>query len=348
MKRPVILLFIRVLDLSLSTMNDAPTTLGFLKFEPQQFAKVWGGEKLHKFYQKPKGDRIGESWEISGVTDKVSTINQSDLKEDSLTKIIENHGPDLLGQRVFETYQGEFPLLFKFIDAKEDLSVQLHPDDNIAKKFHNSFGKTEMWYVLQADPGARLVIGFKPEVTINDYKEALKAGNITQLLNEVPVESGDAFFIAPGLVHAIGGGVVLAEIQQTSDVTYRIYDWDRPDVNGTYRELHLEQAERALVFHDLDQVFCRPKVVQKNKANLVYASKYFQTSLWDLTKNITLRTDPEESFMVLMCLTGSATLSATTGQNTAINKGETVLIPASLGRFEVQATEAEILEVIVP
>jgi mannose-6-phosphate isomerase len=118
-----------------------------------------------------------------------------------------------------------------------------------------------MWYVLQADPGARLVIGFKPEVTIDVYKEALKAGNITQLLNEVPVESGDAFFIAPGLVHAIGGGVVLAEIQQTSDVTYRIYDWDRPDVNGVYREFHLEQAERALVFHNLDQVFCRPKVV---------------------------------------------------------------------------------------
>lgn len=322
--------------------------LGFLKFEAQQFSKVWGGEKLHKFYAKPAGTRIGESWEISGVSGKISSISQRDIKEKSLHDLIQSFGPDLLGQRVYETYKGEFPLLFKFIDAKEDLSVQLHPDDTIAKQYHDSFGKTEMWYVLQADPEARLVIGFKPEVTLLDYKQAVERGNITHLLNEVPVQPGDAFFIAPGLVHAIGGGVVLAEIQQTSDVTYRIYDWDRPDVNGAFRELHLEQAERALVFHDLAQVFCRPQTILKNKANLVYSCEYFQTSLWNCTQKVSMTTNPEESFMVLMCISGSAELISSKGQTTPMNCGETVLVPAALGNFDVKTSGAEILEVIVP
>jgi len=322
--------------------------LGFLKFEAQQFSKVWGGEKLHKFYAKPAGALIGESWEISGVAGKISSITQEDIKQENLQDLIQSFGPGLLGQRVYQTYKGEFPLLFKFIDAKEDLSVQLHPDDTIAKQYHHSFGKTEMWYVLQADPGARLVIGFKPEVTLFDYKQAVQKGTITHLLNEVPVQPGDAFFIAPGLVHAIGGGVVLAEIQQTSDVTYRIYDWDRPDVNGAFRELHLEEAERALVFHDLEQVFCRPQTILKNQANLVYACEYFQTSLWNLTQKVSMTTTPEESFMVLMCISGKADLISSKGQTMPMNCGETVLVPASLGKFDVQTAGAEILEVIVP
>ncbi len=321
--------------------------LGFLKFEAQQFSKVWGGAKLHELFAKPVGERVGESWEISGVPGKVSKIHQEGLEQNSLTELIEKFGSHLLGKRVFEVYKGEFPLLFKFIDAKEDLSVQLHPNDTIAKKHHNSFGKTEMWYVLQADPGARLVIGFKPEVTLSDYQKALEEGNITGILNEVPVQPGDAFFIAPGLVHAIGGGVVLAEIQQTSDVTYRIYDWDRPDVNGAFRELHLQEAERALVFHDLQQVFCRPMELIVNKPNLVYKSEYFQTSLWPLTQTVSLSTNPEETFMVLMCISGAAILSSQ-GETISLNCGETVLIPASMGAFEVQTAGAEILEVIVP
>jgi mannose-6-phosphate isomerase len=322
--------------------------LGFLKFEAQQFHKVWGGEKLHKYYAKPAGERIGESWEISGVSGKVSGIDQKDIQQKDLTELIQKFGARLLGQRVFDAYQGEFPLLFKFIDAREDLSVQLHPDDVLAEKYHKSFGKTEMWYVMQADPGARLVIGFKPEVTLSDYQQALKQGRITEILNEVPVQPGDAFFIATGLVHAIGGGVVLAEIQQTSDVTYRIYDWDRPDVNGNLRELHLDQAERALVFHDLDQVFCRPKELVSNKANLVYACAYFKTSIWPLNQSVAMATHLEESFMVLMCVSGDATLMSPSGQSISMTAGETVLIPAALGDFEVQTTGAEILEVIVP
>ncbi len=322
--------------------------LGFLKFEAQQFSKVWGGEKLHKLYAKPAGERIGESWEISGIPGKISAIRQEGLQETNLNELLKNFGIQLLGRRVFNAYKGEFPLLFKFIDAKEDLSVQLHPDDTIAKKHHNSFGKTEMWYVMQADPGARLVIGFKPGVTLSDYSKALEQGNITDILNEVAVQPGDAFFIAPGLVHAIGGGVVLAEIQQTSDVTYRIYDWDRPDVNGAYRELHLEEAQRALVFHDLAQVFCRPKQVVRNKANLVYTSEYFQTSLWSLDRSVNMSTVPEESFIVLMCVSGAAQLLSSSGDAISMSYGETVLIPAALGSFEVQTSGAEILEVIVP
>lgn len=322
--------------------------LSFLKFKAQQFSKVWGGDKLHKYYNKPTGERIGESWEISGVSGKVSVLDQQDHQEPDLNQLIEKFGPQLLGERVYKTYKGEFPLLFKFIDAKEDLSVQLHPNDAIAKKYHNSFGKTEMWYVLQADPGARLVIGFKAGVTLADYKQAVEQGTITDLLNEVSVQPGDAFFIAPGLVHAIGGGVVLAEIQQTSDVTYRIYDWDRPDVNGTYRELHLEEAERALVFHDLDQVFCRPNEVTSNKANPIYTSDYFQTSLWSLNQRVSMATKPKESFMVLMCVSGTAQLWLPGGKSISLNSGETALVPAALGAFEIQTSGAEILEVIVP
>ena len=322
--------------------------LSFIKFQPQQFTKVWGGEKLHKFYGKPIGSQIGESWEISGVKGKVSELQAGFGQAHNLTELIAACGTDLLGARVYNKYHGEFPLLFKFIDAKQDLSVQLHPDDTIAQAQHGSFGKTEMWYVLQADPGARLVIGFKPGVDHQAYQRALSEGRITDILNEVPVQAGDAFFIAPGLVHAIGGGVVLAEIQQTSDITYRIYDWDRPDVNGAMRELHLEEAARALVFHDMDQVDCRPERRIDNAPNLIYASDYFQTTLWPINASVSMNTDPADSFMVLMCVFGSAQLIAAGQPALRLECGETALVPACMGEFTVESSGAEILEVIVP
>ncbi len=327
-------------------MNQLP--IGFIKFTPQLMSKVWGGDKLHEYFGKVQGERVGESWEISGVPQKVSLVSEGHQVGKSLTELIEQYGARLVGHRVLRDHGKDFPLLFKFIDAREDLSVQLHPDDVIAKKRHQSLGKTEMWYVVQADPGARLVIGFKPGVTLKQYHQSMVDNTITSLLNEIPVSAGDAFFIPPGLVHAIGSGVVLAEIQQTSDVTYRIYDWDRPDVNGQMRELHIEQAEEALVFHDLSQVACTPENRISNQAQLLYASPYFNTSVIEITEPIT-RTFPQtESFVVLMCTKGQLSLTSEGLAPMEISKGECVLVPAEVAAIDLSAHDAEILEVFVP
>ena len=324
------------------------TPIGFLKFTPQLMTKVWGGDKLHETFGKDKGQKIGESWEISGVPQKVSVVCQGPFKGQSLTDLLNQYGKRLVGEKVYAQYGKEFPLLFKFIDACEDLSVQLHPDDALAKERHKSFGKTEMWYVLQADPGARLVIGFEPGTTMETYHKHLADHTITDILNEIPVSAGDAFFIPPGLVHAIGAGVVLAEIQQTSDVTYRLFDWDRPDDNGQMRALHIDEAEKALVFHDLAQVACTPKGLIEDQVKVVYESRYFSTSVMRLTRPIVRNYYQNDSFVVLMCTRGSLTLSSDGLALMQMRKGESVLVPAEIASIQISTQDAEILEVFVP
>ena len=317
------------------------TTLYPLKFDPQLKGKVWGGEKLVSLLGKNAKGKIGESWELSGVKGNVSVVANGSLKGENLTHLIENFGATLLGNKVYANYGNEFPLLFKFIDAKEDLSIQLHPNDAIAKERHNSFGKTEMWYVLQADADAQLILGFNQEVDKETYLKSLSEGKITQILHSEKVTKGDTFLITPGTVHAIGAGILLAEIQQTSDITYRIYDWDRPDVDGSMRELHTDLALDIISFKD-------PKAkmaysVSKNESTLLCKSAYFETYLLKLSTTISKDISALDSFIVYMCTEGEAVIC---GEK--IQTGETILIPASFDSVDINTTSATLLEVYVP
>lgn len=225
------------------------TPLYPLKFEPILKDKIWGGEKLKKVLDKPTDSKeCGESWELSGVAGDVSIVSEGELKGKSLTELIGTYTGDLLGKKVYSRFGNNFPLLIKFIDANQDLSIQVHPNDAMAKERHNSFGKTEMWYVVDAEPGATLISGFNKPTSKEEYLEYFNSGKLTDLLNKENVENDDVFYLPAGRVHTIGKGLLIAEIQQTSDITYRIYDFDRTDAQGNKRELHVEQALGAIDF----------------------------------------------------------------------------------------------------
>ncbi len=316
-----------------------------LKFIPQLKEKVWGGSKLASSLNKGTSKSIGESWEISAVTGHVSVVANGAWKDSYLDALIHDFPKEILGSSVFEQYGAQFPLLFKFIDAKEDLSVQVHPNDEVAKRRHQSFGKTEMWYILQADRDSRLILGFENKVNKETYLEHLSEGKLLDMLHEEPVTRGDAFYLAPGTVHAIGGGILLAEIQQTSNITYRIYDWDRPDINGEFRELHTQEA--------LDVIDFAPSTAKldyksfTNQNNLICESPYFVTSEIRLTKPMVKDYKNLDSFVVYMCVDGSMKIT-TKDADVSLQKGETVLLPAAIKEVVLTSENATILEVFVP
>lgn len=316
------------------------------KFHPILLEKVWGGSNLKNMYKKGSGDRMGESWEISGVKDFVSVVANGDMKGKDLTFLVTYFGASLLGKKVMAKYGTAFPLLFKLIDAQQDLSVQLHPDDAVASKRHNSFGKTEMWYILHAEPKARLILGFKKNIRREEYLDQLSKGNLPEILQEVPVQKGDAFFIQPGTVHAIGAGIVLAEIQQTSDITYRIYDWDRPDVNGKLRELHTAEALDMINFSSADTAFLKYKE-KGNQPVVICESNYFTTTLLHLDQSIQRNYEQIDSFVVYMCVEGNCTLESGL-YSEELKKGESILIPAIMEQVSIKTNNATILEVFVP
>lgn len=321
------------------------STLYPLKFDPVLKEKVWGGDKLAQYFGKRELNKTGESWEISGVKGDVSIVANGNLKGKSLNNLIQEYDAKLLGNRVFKTFGYNFPLLFKFIDAKEDLSVQLHPNDQLAKKHHNSFGKTEMWYIMQAEEDARIILGFNSEMNETTYVEKLSENKITDVLHSENVKTGDSFLIEPGTVHAIGAGVVLAEIQQTSDVTYRIYDWDRPGINGELRELHLDLALKAINYKDSDAK--RHYSSKENVPVTLCSSLYFETNRLVLTENTRRDLLSRDSFVVYMCVDGQVTIE-TTGFSEEMNKGETILIPASIADIVINTSGATILEIYIP
>ncbi|MAL60930.1 MAG: mannose-6-phosphate isomerase [Flavobacteriaceae bacterium] len=312
-----------------------------LKFHPQLKEKVWGGSKLVSVLGKKGKGKLGESWELSGVKNNISIVANGALNGENLNMLIEEYGTDLLGEAVLKKYGKEFPLLFKFIDAREDLSVQLHPDDEVAKQRHNSFGKTEMWYIQQADKDARLILGFNQKMDKETYLQHLSKKAITKILHAEKVQKGDAFFIAPGTVHAIGAGVLLAEIQQTSDITYRIYDWDRPDVDGSMRELHTDLALDVISFEKSDAKL--KYSVSENETTPLCTSDYFETNIVKLTKPIQKDISKIDSFMVYMCVEGNAIINGE-----PIKLGETLLLPACFQHIHIETEAATLLEVYVP
>ncbi|APG59494.1 type I phosphomannose isomerase catalytic subunit [Christiangramia salexigens] len=317
-----------------------------IKFNPILQDKIWGGSKLRDILNKDtKRDKVGESWEISGVEGNISVVSNGTEKGKDLKELIKLHKADLLGESIYKRFGDDFPLLIKFIDAKTDLSVQLHPNDELARERHNSFGKTEMWYVLQADKGSKLNIGFKKDLDKREYLDHLENGKITDLLHFEEVQKGDSVFINTGKVHAIGGGVLLAEIQQTSDITYRIYDWDRVDDEGKGRELHTALALDAIDFEKKDDYKLEYNKV-KNTSSEVASCEYFTTNYLPVEGTLSKDYSNLDSFIIYMCVDGKTTISI--GSNTeSLKKGESILIPASSKTVEITGENAELLEVYI-
>lgn len=322
------------------------TTLYPLLFEPIFKSKVWGGTKLREVLQKDVQGVIGESWEISGVAENISLVQNGPFKGVTITSLLSNYKEDLVGKRVYDRFGMQFPLLFKFIDASKDLSIQVHPNDTIAQSRHNSFGKTEMWYVVHADKEARLILGFKEGISKEDYLRAIEEGTVESIMREVSVKKGDAFFLKPGTVHAIGGGIVLAEIQQSSDITYRIYDWNRPDTDGKFRELHIEEALDVMDFSSSQNAELQIQPVQ-NTPTILCESSYFHTSLLKLTQPVERDYSNIDSFVVYMCVEGSVEIK-TDATVIKMEEGTTLLIPACLDFVLMETTGATILEVYIP
>lgn len=314
-----------------------------LKFIPIFKEKIWGGNRLQTYLNKNvTGENIGESWEISAVNGDVSVVADGFYKGKNLQELVEMYPTEILGTVVFERFGSQFPLLFKLIDAADDLSIQVHPNDELAKKRHQSFGKTEMWYVMNAAPNSRLIIGFNEVTSPEEYVIAVENQTIESLLSQKMVQEGDVFYLETGTVHAIGSGILLAEIQQTSDITYRIYDFNRKDTEGNPRELHTELALDAINFDvtDTQKFYSR----NNDTANNIIESPYFSTNFIPLTDKYSLVTN-NLSFVVLMCVEGSFVLQFANGSH-QIFKGESILLPAASNNYDLIGN-ASILEIYI-
>ncbi|WP_343588388.1 type I phosphomannose isomerase catalytic subunit [Flavobacterium sp.] len=314
-----------------------------LQFEPILKERIWGGEKLKTILNKPIVSKItGESWELSTVQGDISVVANGVLKGKSLMDLIDETPDAILGTKVYERFGKQFPLLFKYLDAREDLSIQVHPNDKLAKERHNSFGKTEMWYVMQADADARIIVGFKEDSSKEEYLKHLHDNTLVSILDDVKAKSGDVFFLETGTVHAIGAGLVVAEIQQTSDITYRLYDFDRVDAQGNKRELHVDLALDAINYNKVDtQKKYETKV---NTSNTVVDCPYFTTNFLPLENKLEVAKNGE-TFTVYMCIEGDFEIEYD-GFKQAYKKGDTVLVPAAINAFNLNG-KASILEIYI-
>lgn len=314
-----------------------------LQFEPILKERIWGGTKLRTLLNKPITSEItGESWEISTVDNDVSVIANGALKGKTLNEVIDLFPEAILGTTVYARFGKQFPLLFKYLDAREDLSIQLHPNDELAKKRHNSFGKTEMWYVMQADEEARLIVGFKEKSSPEDYLSHLNNKTLLDILDTKKVQPGDVFMLETGTIHAIGAGTVIAEIQQTSDITYRVYDFDRKDANGNTRELHVDLALEALNYDKIEAQRFYDK--NENTFNTVVDCPYFTTGFIPLNGTAVF-SKTGDSFRVLMAVEGNFNLLVG-GESYQYQKGSTVLLPASITDYQLDG-QASVLEISI-
>jgi mannose-6-phosphate isomerase len=300
-----------------------------LKFAPILKQTLWGGNKIVPFKHLDSDlTEVGESWEISGVDGDESVVINGPDKGTDLTGMVRRYREELVGEANYRRFGHKFPLLIKFIDARQDLSIQVHPNDQLAKKRHNSFGKTEMWYVVDTGEGAKLRSGFSEQITPKEYKERVHNNTITEVMQEYAIKAGDVFFLPAGRVHSIGAGAFIAEIQQTSDITYRIYDFNRKDANGKTRELHTELACEAIDYEVLDDYRTRYEAVKDEPVELV-TCPYFTTSLYDMTEEICCDYSELDSFVILICVEGSCKLIDNEKNETTLQTGETVLLPAT-------------------
>ena len=316
------------------------------KFKPLLKSTLWGGEKIIPFKQlNSTMTQVGESWELSGVPDHETVVSEGPHQGLTLNQLVDAEHERLLGVENYQRFGNEFPLLIKFIDAQRDISIQVHPNDETAQRLGKTRGKTEMWYVLKSDKGARLYSGLKKAITPEEYKQMVENDSICDALANYEVSEGDVFYIPAGRIHSLGKGCVVAEIQQTSDVTFRIYDFKRKDKNGNYRELHTKEAAQSIDYKVMAdyRTHYTPK---KNEGVLLVSSPYFTTAVYDLDEPMTLDYSDLDSFVVLIGVKGSATLTDNEGQTTTLRAGETVLIPANTKEISVKG-EIKFLETYV-
>ncbi len=322
-----------------------------LKFSPVLKDKIWGGNKIKSvlgidFAPLPN---CGEAWVLSGVDGNQTGIVNGFLAGNDLNELVEVYMGDLVGDKVYERFGDEFPILVKFIDAADYLSIQVHPDDELAAKRNIGYGKSEMWYIIDADPGAELISGFSKKVDQETYLKHLNDKNLKQILNAEKVAAGDVFYMPAGRVHALGPGIFLAEIQQTSDTTYRIYDWDRVDSEGKSRELHIEEALDAIDFNVYDDYKSQYQPKQNGTATLVN-SPFFTTSLIQLDKALAKDYSELDSFVIYVCVGGSVTIvhDGETEPQVTISQGEAILLPASIDRVDlIPSSDSKLLEVYI-
>ena len=319
-----------------------------LKFKPILKEKIWGGEKLHHLLGKETGSmsKCGESWEISGVQGNISVVSNGFLAGNNLEELSEVYMGDLLGDRIYEKFGMEFPLLIKFIDANDILSIQVHPDDRLARERHNSFGKTEMWYIIQADDHSKIITGFNRSINKEVYQEHLQNKRLKEILNFEDAFQGDVFFIPAGRVHAVGAGILLAEIQQTSDITYRIYDWDRVDANGKERDLHTDLALDAIDYHHYNNYKTSYEATM-NISSQVIECNYFNTNYLQFDIRVGKDFSFIDSFVIYMCISGEFSIEYN-GKTEEVKRGESILVPASLKLIFLQPRqETRLLEVFI-
>lgn len=318
-----------------------------LLFETSLFPIVWGGHRLTQIKGLPPVDEpIGESWEVSAVPGKSSIVANGPLAGKTLRELTKEYGAELLGESVQKRFGDEFPMLVKFIDAESDLSIQVHPDDEKAMKRHGSMGKTEMWYVVDAKPGTYLYAGFSKSISHEEYRQRVDNGTICDVLAKHPIRMGDAFFIPAGRVHAICGGALIAEVQQSSDITYRIYDYGRMGMDGKPRELHTELAVDVLDY-TVHKEYSISYPMELNKTNLVCECEFFTVRLLRLTNVIERNLKHHDSFVVYVCLHGQCKI----GDSVVLKQGQSCLVPACCVDMvitpEGRKGEVELLEVFV-
>ena len=315
------------------------------KFEPLLKQTLWGGDKIIPFkHLNTKMEQVGESWEISGVKDFETIVANGPDKGKSLNQLVSEMKDQLVGKENYERFGDEFPLLVKFIDAHQDLSIQVHPSDEVAHRQGKSHGKTEMWYALPSTPGAMLYNGLKQQITPEQYKQMVENDTITDALARYEVHEGDVFFIPAGRIHTIGAGCFVAEIQQTSDVTYRIYDFKRKDKNGNYRELHTQLAAESIDYTVLDNYRAEYEPL-KNEGVQVATCPYFTTAVYDLTEPMTLDYSELDSFVILIAVKGEGRLICN-GEEMPFQMGDTLLFPATTNEVRVEG-EVKFLETYV-
>ncbi len=309
-----------------------------IKFEPLLMQTLWGGEKIIPFKKLNSNlTQVGESWEISGVKGNETIVSEGEFKGKKLNELVEDLKGKLVGEANYKRFGNDFPLLIKFIDARQELSIQVHPTDELAQKRGKLRGKTEMWYIMNSDENARLRAGMKAKITPEQYKEMVENDTITEAIAEYQVKEGDCFFLPAGRIHSIGTGCFLAEIQQTSDVTYRIYDFKRKDKDGNYRELHTEEAAECIDYN-VESDYRTNYTPMKNEGVGLVQCPYFTTAVYDLDEPMTLDYSELDSFVILIGLKGEGEVTTPDGYSTTLKEGETILLPATTAEVKVSGT----------
>ena len=309
-----------------------------IKFNPLLKSTLWGGNKIIPFkHLDSNQENVGESWEISGVPNNETIVSDGQFKGQKLNDVVATLKDKLVGTANYKRFGNEFPLLIKFIDARQDLSIQVHPTDEIAKQQGKERGKTEMWYIMDSDADAKLYSGLKMQITPEQYKEMVENDTICDALAQYQVKADDCFFLPAGRIHAIGTGCFLAEIQQTSDVTYRIYDFKRKDKDGNYRQLHTQEASECINYN-VEKDYRTEYTPKKNEGVNLVNCPYFNTAVYDLDEPMTLDYSELDSFVILIGIKGEGTIKDNEGNETSLKVGETILIPATTQSLKVEGT----------